>query len=111
MWGRAFYADDACNPKLADEYGIVISTSHHEPMMRAHDEWRRYGSGPWNYVTNEAKLRQFWREGISRMDSYESVVTLAMRGDGDEPMSKEANISLLERIVSDQRTQSPPVPV
>jgi hypothetical protein len=103
MWGRAFYADDACNPKLADEYGIVISTSHHEPMMRAHDEWRRYGSGPWNYVTNEAKLRQFWREGISRMNSYESVVTLAMRGDGDEPMSKEANISLLERIVSDQR--------
>ena len=48
MWGRAFYDDDPINPKLADEYGVVIGTSHHEPMMRAHDEWRRYGSGPWN---------------------------------------------------------------
>jgi len=33
------------NPRLADEYGVVIGTSHHEPMMRAHDEWRRYGAG------------------------------------------------------------------
>jgi len=45
MWGRAFYDDDSLNPKLADEYGVVIATSHHEPMMRAHDEWRRYGKG------------------------------------------------------------------
>ncbi len=103
MWGRAFYDDDPINPKLADEYGVVISTSHHEPMMRAHDEWRRYGSGPWNYETNEAKLREFWTEGIKRMGEYESIVTLAMRGDGDEPMSEEANIALLEKIVKDQR--------
>ncbi len=103
MWGRAFYDDDPINPKLADEYGVVIGTSHHEPMMRAHDEWRRYGSGPWNYATNEAKLREFWTEGIERMGEYENIVTLAMRGDGDEPMSEEANIALLEKIVKDQR--------
>src|SRR4030042_422944 len=103
MWGRAFYDDDPLNPKLADEYGVVIGTSHHEPMMRAHDEWRRYGSGPWNYEANENKLKEFWREGIQRMGSYESIVTLALRGDGDEPMSEESNIALLERIVSDQR--------
>jgi len=103
MWGRAFYDDDPENPKLANEYGIVISTSHHEPMMRAHVEWQRYGSGPWDYARNEEKLRAFWTEGIKRMDDYESIVTLAMRGDGDEPMSEEANISLLEKIVKDQR--------
>lgn len=103
MWGRAFYDDDPENPKLADEYGVVISTSHHEPMMRAHDEWRRYGSGPWNYEKNEAKLREFWTEGIKRTGSYESIVTLAMRGDGDEPMTESANIELLQRIVKDQR--------
>ncbi|MBC7185964.1 MAG: glycosyl hydrolase 115 family protein [Calditrichaeota bacterium] len=103
MWGRAFYDDDPKNPELADEYGVVISTSHHEPMMRAHDEWRRYGSGPWNYELNEAKLQEFWREGIRRMGSYESIVTIGMRGDGDEPMTEEANIALLERIVRDQR--------
>ncbi len=103
MWGRAFYDDDPLNPKLADEYGIVISTSHHEPMMRAHAEWRRYGSGKWNYEENEAKLKEFWKEGIKRMGSYESIVTLAMRGDGDKPMSEESNIALLEKIVHDQR--------
>jgi hypothetical protein len=37
------------------------------------------------------------------MGSYESLVTIGMRGDGDEPMSEKANISLLERIVKDQR--------
>jgi len=103
MWGRAFYVDDPENPRLADEYGIVIGTSHHEPMMRAHAEWARFGSGPWNYETNEAVLRDFWTEGIRRMDNYESIVTLAMRGDGDEPMTEEANIALLQKIVADQR--------
>jgi len=104
MWGRAFYDDDSLNPKLADEYGIVIGTSHHEPMMRAHDEWRRYGSGSWNYDKNPDKLKEFWSGGIKRMGNYESIVTLGMRGDGDEPMSEESNISLLQKIVSDQRS-------
>ncbi|MBP8976365.1 MAG: glycosyl hydrolase 115 family protein, partial [Bacteroidetes bacterium] len=103
MWGKAFYDDDSLNAPLADEYGVVISTSHHEPMMRAQDEWRRYGSGPWNYEKNEDKLREFWRKGIERMNHYESIVTIGMRGDGDEPMSDETNIALLERIVRDQR--------
>jgi hypothetical protein len=103
MWGRAFYDDDPENPRLADEYGIVVSTSHHEPMMRAHDEWRRYGKGLWNYDKNDSVLRAFWTQGIHRIGNYESIVTLAMRGDGDEPMSEGANISLLQRIVRDQR--------
>jgi hypothetical protein len=103
MWGRAFYVDDTLNPKIADEYGIVIGTSHHEPLMRAHDEWRRFGSGRWNYELNEETLKEFWREGIRRMDSYESIVTVGMRGDGDEPMTEGTAIALLERIVKDQR--------
>jgi len=103
MWGRAFYDDDSENPRLANEYGIVISTSHHEPMMRAHVEWERYGSGPWNYAENKNVIQEFWQEGIERMGEYESIVTLAMRGDGDEPMSREANIELLQTIVKDQR--------
>jgi hypothetical protein len=104
MWGSAFNDDDPLNPKLADEYGIVMGTSHHEPMMRAHQEWKRYGSGQWNYDTNETVLREFWKKGIQNMGTKESIVTIGMRGDGDEPMSEESNISLLERIVKDQRT-------
>jgi hypothetical protein len=104
MWPpSAFFADDAENPRLADELGVVIATSHHEPLMRAHDEWRREGRGAWNYETNAEELRKFWRGGIERMGDYESVVTIGMRGDGDQAMSEETAISLLEKIVSDQR--------
>ena len=104
MWGSAFNDDDKMNPVLADEYGVVIGTSHHEPLMRAHDEWRRYGNGgKWNYQTNEANLKEFWRTGIKRMGTKESIVSVGMRGDGDEPMSEGSNIALLERIVKDQR--------
>ncbi len=103
MWWASFNSDDPLNPQLADEYGVVMSTSHHEPMMRAHAEWRKVGKGPWNYETNEEELRRFWAEGIKRMGDYESVVTLAMRGDGDRAMNRETNIALLQRIVADQR--------
>jgi hypothetical protein len=103
MWGNAFNADDSLDAPLADDYGIVMGTSHHEPMLRAQQEWRRFGSGPWNYESNGEVLRAFWRQGILNMGSHESIVTVGMRGDGDMPMTEGANIALLERIVADQR--------
>ena len=103
MWGSAFNEDDVENPKLADEYGIVMGTSHHEPMLRAQQEWKRHGTGPWDYDQNQAVLDDFWRRGIQRNGNYESTITLGMRGDGDMPMTEGANISLLEKIVADQR--------
>jgi hypothetical protein len=87
MWNNAFNEDDPLNPKLADEYGIVMGTSHHEPMLRAQQEWKRQGKGPWNYATNAEQLNKFWTEGIERNKSYESIIILGMRGDGDLPMS------------------------
>ncbi|MBN1996373.1 glycosyl hydrolase 115 family protein [candidate division KSB1 bacterium] len=103
MWWASFNSDDPRNPELADEYGIVMGTTHHEPMNRAHAEWRATGKGDWNYETNEKRLREFWTKGIERMGDYETIVTLAMRGDGDMAMTAETNIALLERIVADQR--------
>ena len=104
MWRPAVFAtDDPENPRLADEYGIVISTTHHEPMMRYHEEWSRYNGGAWNYETNKEKLREFWREGIERMGDRETVVTLGMRGDGDEAMTEETAVDLLKTIIADQR--------
>lgn len=103
MWGNAFYDDDPENGALADEMGIVIGTSHHEPLGRAHDEWRRYGSGAWNYQANAPVLRDFWKGGMERMKDFETIVTVGMRGDGDEPLSEESNIALLEEIIADQR--------
>ena len=103
MWNNAFNEDDPLNPKLADEYGIVMGTSHHEPMLRAQQEWRRHGKGPWDYSVNSDELRKFWDEGIERNKNHESIITLGMRGDGDLPMSESANVALLEKIVNDQR--------
>ncbi|MDZ7723956.1 MAG: glycosyl hydrolase 115 family protein [candidate division KSB1 bacterium] len=103
MWWASFNTDDPVNPELADEYGIVMGTTHHEPMNRAHAEWRATGKGPWNYEKNGQRLREFWRQGIERMHDYETIVTVGMRGDGDKAMSDETNIALLERIVKDQR--------
>lgn len=103
MWGRAFYDDDPENGRLAHEMGIVIGTSHHEPMGRAHAEWSRYGKGPWNYNKNQQVLQDFWTKGMERMQEYETLVTVGMRGDGDEAMTEDTNIDLLENIVSDQR--------
>ena len=107
MWDSAFSADDPVNPKLADAYGIVMGTSHHEPMMRAWKEWKLEGKGPWDYSANADELQQFWKQGIERSGShdggYESIVTLGMRGNGDLPMSETDNVALLEKIVGDQR--------
>ena len=55
------------------------------------------------HQVNDSVLRQFWKEVVQRMGKFESVVTVGMRGDGDEPMSEENNIALLEKIVADQR--------
>jgi hypothetical protein len=115
MWApRAFNDDDPQNMVLADAMGVVMGTSHHEPLTRAQDEWHRntrggVTGGAWNYETNAENLRTFWRGGVERMMSkgdgkgYEALLTVGMRGDGDEAMSEGTAIPLLERIVADQR--------
>lgn len=104
MWGNAFNDDDKMNPEVADEYGVVMGTSHHEPMLRSQQEWKRFGKGPWNYEANKNTLSEFWRKGIENMGSHESIVTIGMRGDGDEPMTEGTATALLEKIVAEQRT-------
>lgn len=111
MWSSAFNEDDPENPRLADEYGIVMGTSHHEPMLRSQVEWGRhrqeFGNGEWNYVTNKQGIQSFWRQGLERNKNYESILTMGMRGDGDLPMpdagSAQANFKVLEDIMADQR--------
>jgi hypothetical protein len=103
MWGNAFNDDDTLNPVLADKWGIVMGTSHHEPMLRAQQEWKRYGKGAWDYTKNDTVLREFWKKGIENMGSHESIVTIGMRGDGDMPMTQGTATALLEKIVADQR--------
>jgi len=105
MWGWAFYADDPQNSPLADEMGVIIGTSHHEPMARNHQEWARHRAeyGAWNYQTNQQVIDRFFREGIERAKNTEDIITIGMRGDGDEAMSADADTKLLQKIVDNQR--------
>ena len=109
MWGWAFYADDPENSRTADEMGIIMGTSHHEPMARNHQEWarRRGSSGPWDYTANKKVLTKFFTEGVERAKDTEDLITIGMRGDGDAALGKEGEeanyIKLLETIIKDQR--------
>ena len=105
MWSWAFYADDPENGKTADRMGVIMGTSHHEPMARNHQEYARHRKdwGPWDYRKNQQNLDRFFREGIERMKGTEDMVTIGMRGDGDEAMSETADTKLMERIVQNQR--------
>lgn len=107
MWSNAFNEDDPENPRLADEYGIVMGTSHQEPMLRSQQEWDRryYGSlGHWNYTLHRDTLEKFWRDGIQRNKGYESIITMGLRGANDSEMAGDlkSNIAMVEDIVNRQ---------
>ena len=108
MWATAFNEDDPESPRLADEMGIVMGTSHHEPMMRAHKEYtsRREEVGPWDYATNKKRVDKFFREGMERNKSYDNLVTIGMRGDGDVAMGSgddTENMKTLAKVIEGQR--------
>lgn len=108
MWATAFNEDDPRNPVLADKYGIIMGTSHHEPMMRAHKEYtnRREEVGAWDYSTNKKNLDKFFRDGLERNKRFDNLVTIGMRGDGDVAMGKgddEENMRVLRDVVAGQR--------
>jgi len=117
MWGWSFYADDPLNSELASTMGIIMGTSHHEPMARNHQEWARHRDefGAWDYRTNKAVIDRFFTEGMERSRNNQDLITIGMRGDGDTAMGgKEGhddeyvpndrdNMKLLEDIISNQR--------
>ena len=108
MWATNFNEDDPESPRLADEMGIVMGTSHHEPMMRSHREYlkRKDEVGPWDYATNKERVDAFFREGMERNKAYDNLVTIGMRGDGDVAMGKgddQENIKTLKNVIDGQR--------
>ena len=104
MWGSAFYDDDKENGPLANKMGIVMGTSHHEPLALAQQDWkRRKGHGKWSFTTNHDEMMDFWRGGVERAKGWETMYTVGMRGDGDEAMEDKASVRLMEQIVKEQR--------
>ena len=109
MWGKAFNEDDPLNPVVADEYGVVMGTSHHEPLMRNQEEWTKRSRelGEWNYRKNGENMRKFWLEGLKRNAKFDNLPTVGLRGDGDLPLDPNAqfdsNKELLHQLFHDQR--------
>ncbi|HBA46332.1 MAG TPA: hypothetical protein DCZ91_00725 [Lachnospiraceae bacterium] len=115
MWSASFPLDGpgSANEELADLYGVVIGYSHHEPCLRASEEWdkvrgegSRYGN-QWNFRTNEEGLLRYWEDGLKRSGKYEHIITVGMRGERDTSVlgadSLEENITLLKNIITKQR--------
>lgn len=114
MWSAVFSENGkscpTANAILADAYGIVMGTSHHEPMFRAGEEWKkinhRYGTNPvWDFSSNADAITRFWEDGLKRNKEFESLITLGMRGEQDSALkgSEKKNIELLKEIIKTQK--------
>lgn len=116
MWVSSFPLDGPglLNAQLADLYGIVIGNSHHEPCLRASEEWDKvkgadsiYGQD-WNYHINREGLLRYWEDGLKRSGKYEGIITVGMRGERDSSMLGDdatlaENIDLLKDIITQQK--------
>lgn len=102
-WDGMFGVDDLKNQETADMYGIVMSTSHTEPLSRSTKEWNVLGNGTWDYNTNSKNIHDFWIDGVERGKQYENYWTMGMRGNGDNALSGSVVTELLEKVVADQR--------
>lgn len=101
--GNIFFTDDPGNMQLADDYGIVVSTSHHEPMQKATNEWNETVTGPWDWEKNRDNVTAFMEEGVRRAGKNETYFTLGMRGEGDGPIQADDPVAILEDVFETQR--------
>jgi hypothetical protein len=114
MWRSSFPLDGpgSLNEELADLYGVVIGFSHHEPCLRASEEWDLvrgkesvYGN-EWNFLTNREGLTRYWADALKRSGKYEHLITIGMRGEHDSSVldaTLERNIHLLKDVITVQR--------
>jgi len=95
------------NKIVADDYAIVMGSSHIEPMLRNNisgAEWdREYPGEPWDYTVNKEHIYKYWEDRVKANGKYENVYTMGKRGKDDEP-GKEITVPILEQIIADQRT-------
>ena len=111
---KAFYYYKQ-NPKVADDYAIVVGGSHCEPMLRnnvcewaeTYEEEYKKKPGEWRYDVNRDEIYKYWDDRIKEAVNYESVFTVGMRGvhDGSMPGPKDPDekVKLLEKVIADQR--------
>ena len=114
MWSAQFSLDGPglANAELADEMGVIMGASHHEPCCRNGEEYR-YVRGPdsiygdaWNFWKNREGITKFWEDGLKRNGKFENVITVGMRGEADTAIMQNAtladNINLLRDVLKTQ---------
>ena len=96
------------NKEMADSCGILIGTSHCEPLLRNNvAEWDHASRGPYNYITNRAQVQQYWIERLKEVKGSEELFTIGMRGIHDGSMegvkTKQEKLDGLQQVINDQR--------
>lgn len=105
---KAFNANPE-NARLADEYAIVMGSSHCEQMLRNNeDEWKNAGTwGDFNFITNHDNMIRYWEERVQANGRYENIYTLGLRGIHDYPMeganTTEERMKLMQKAIDEQR--------
>ncbi len=117
MWASCFSCDGPglAAAELADEYGVVMGCSHHEPCCRHGEEYKHvrgpdsiYGDA-WNFRTNREGITKFWEDGLKRSGKFENVITVGMRGEADTAIlghdaTLKDNIDLLRDVLRTQNS-------
>ena len=112
--GTQAFNDDPENARLADDYAIVMGSSHCEQMLRNNEgEWKaveQRAPGTWgdfNYITNRATMQRYWETRVKTNGRYENTYTLGLRGIHDYPMeganTTEERVRLMQQAIDDQR--------
>ncbi|KAJ6010448.1 hypothetical protein N7451_001860 [Penicillium sp. IBT 35674x] len=104
--GAVFFMDDPENQRTADEYGICVSTSHHEPMQRATTEWfeeEPRADGTWDWNKSREEIIDFFRKGVRRAKGLESYFTLGIRGEYDKGMVTDDPGAVIRDVLLQQR--------
>ncbi len=96
------------NKEMADSFGILIGTSHCEPLLRNNvAEWDKKERGDYNYITNRRQVQQYWTERLKQVKGSEEFFTIGMRGIHDGSMegvkTKEEKLNGLQQVIDDQR--------
>ncbi len=116
--GTQAFNEDAENARLADDYAIVMGSSHCEQMLRNNEgEWKAVNQraeargeeslGDFNYITNRKTMQNYWETRVKTNGKYENTYTLGLRGIHDYPMeganSTTERVALMQRAIDDQR--------
>lgn len=96
------------NAKLADQWGIVMGSSHSEALLRNNAvEWDETRDGPWNYQTNSAAINAYWEKRLQEVGHYENFYTIGMRGVHDSGLEAKGTsvekARLVESVMGKQR--------